>query len=248
MKLADLQADFQQWLVHASDDAAGRLGPAAGLAVYQNNYRGQLVACLEHSYPQLQRWIGEEAFLGAAVRHIDDHPPHAWTLDAYADGFHATLAVHFPRNPDLHEVAWIEHALGQAFVAADAAPLNPAVLAEVDWETARLRLTPSLLHRPATTNAEAIWSAVWEGVEAPQGEMLAETGGLIVWRQGFNSVLRQLDGIEYEALLHLQANGSFAALCELLAERLGEEEGVARAGAFLAQWISSELITGVEAD
>lgn len=243
MKLADLQRDFQRWLVHAAPDAARRLGPAAGLAVYQNNYRGQLVACLEHSYPQLQRWIGAEEFHRAAVRHIDACPPHAWTLDAYADGFHTTLAAHFPRNPDLHELAWIEHALSAAFVAADAAPLQLAALADIDWESARLALTPSLRHRPATTNAQAIWDAVWEGVEAPQGEMLSEPGGYIVWRKGLQSMLRQLDALEYEALCHLQQHGSFAAMCELLAGRLGEEDGVARAGALLAQWISNELIT-----
>jgi len=243
MKLADLQNDFQRWLTHAAPDAAECLGPAAGLAVYQNNYRSQLVACLEHSYPQLQRWIGAEEFHRAAVRHIDACPPHAWTLDAYADGFHATLAEHFPRNPDLHELAWIEHALNTAFVAPDAAPLPLAALADIDWDSARLQLTPSLLHRPATTNAQAIWDAVWEGVEAPQGEMLAALGGYIVWRKGLQSMLRQLDALEYEALCQLQQHGSFAEMCELLAARLGEEEGVARAGAFLAQWISSELIT-----
>jgi hypothetical protein len=32
----------------------------------------------------------------------------------------------------------------------------------------------------------------------------------------------------------------------MLIARLGEEEGVARAGALLADWVGSELITGVE--
>jgi hypothetical protein len=35
-------------------------------------------------------------------------------------------------------------------------------------------------------------------------------------------------------------------LCALLVERVGEEQGIASAGAMLADWLGSELITGVE--
>src|SRR5690349_12950193 len=118
--LRTLQRDFGDWLVQPTDAIARRLGPAARLAVYQNNYRSQLVNCLQLSYPQVRAWLGEDAFLAAAVHHIDRRPPHAWTLDAYADGLPATLEERYPHNPDLHELAWIEHALQAAFVAADA--------------------------------------------------------------------------------------------------------------------------------
>jgi hypothetical protein len=248
MTLAELQRDFRHWLVSASDDAASRLGQdnGAGLAVYQNNYRAQLVGCLETAFPQTRAWMGEDAFLYAAVKHIDQHPPSAWTLDAYADQFNVTLRALFPHNPDIHELAWIESALSAAFVAADAAPLTPAALASVDWDQAHLQLTPSLHTRAATTNAERLYWAMQEGGERPEGEMLAEPCALIVWRRDFVSCLRSVDTLEHEALLQLQANGSFNALCETLVERLGEDEGVARAGALLANWIGSELITGTD--
>jgi hypothetical protein len=80
----------------------------------------------------------------------------------------------------------------------------------------------------------------------PEGEMLAEPGGLLVWRRQFTSCLKQVDALELEALLHLQENGSFAALCDMLVDRLGDEEGVAAAGTLLAGWLGSELIVGVE--
>lgn len=247
MMLADLQRDFQSWLVTASGDAAARLGgtAGAGLAVYQNNYRAQLVGCLEASFPRLRGWMGEQAFLAAAIAHIDRHPPHAWTLDAYADDFPATLARQFPDNPDLQELAWIEQALSAAFVAADARALARDALGEIDWDTARVLLAPSFASRVATTNAHAIWCALGDGEPVPDGEMLAGAAGLIVWRRDLTCCLRQVDAIELEALRHLQADGSFAALCELLVGRLGEAEGVARAGALLASWIGSELIEHV---
>lgn len=217
---------------------------ARGRAVYLNNYRAQLIGCLEESYPLLRAFIGEQAFLHAAAAHIRACPPHAWTLDAYADGFCDTLQTVFPDNPDLHELAWIEHALGQAFIGPDAAPLAASELAATDWDHARLQLTPTLHLRTASTNAAALWFALHAG-ESADSEMLPAPGGLLVWRRGFVSCLRALDASEYAALAQLQRDGSFIGLCALLVERLGEEQGIASAGAMLADWLGSELITGV---
>ncbi len=80
----------------------------------------------------------------------------------------------------------------------------------------------------------------------PEGEMLAEPGGLIVWRRRYICCVRQVDAVEYEALLHLQHHGSFAALCSMLVERLGDADGIARAGALLGGWLGSELIIGIK--
>jgi hypothetical protein len=248
MSLLDLQRDFRLWLERGSAPAARRLAGAhaAGLAVYQNNYRAQLVGCLEASYPLLRARMGEDAFLQLAVRHIDSHPPHAWTLDAYADHLETTLGILYPDNPDLHELAWIELALGTVFVAADAEPLAASALAAIDWDSARLAMAPGLLTRTALTNAAEVWRAMSAGTDAPEAAMLTAAGGLLVWRSGFTSCLRATDAMEVEQLEALREHGSFAALCEGLAGRLGEEEGIARAGALLANWIGAGLVTGVE--
>jgi hypothetical protein len=249
MTLAELQRDFRSWLTSASEASATRLGGGAmaGLDIYQNNYRAQLVGCLEEAFPKVRAWTGDEIFHNAVITHIDSHPPHAWTLDAYPSGFGETLASLFPKNPDLHELAWIEWSLSEVFVAADAQPLNLDALATVDWDTARLSLTPSLRTREVTTNAESIWSALWEETLVPEGEMLGVPGGLLIWRRQFTSRLKQVDALELEALLQLKQQGSFSCLCDWLVERLGETEGVATAGELLANWLASELITGVDA-
>lgn len=248
MKLADLQRQFHLWLVSGSDSVAARLQGAtpAGLSVYQNNYRAQLVGCLEASYPQLRTFMGAEAFLRAAAAHINLHPPHAWTLDAYANGFDATLMTVYPDNPDIHELAWLEHALGAAFIAGDARPLGSSDFADVDWDAVCLRFTPTLLTRRAKTNVSDLWWALSGGTRC-DGEMLAEPCALMVWRRGFVSSLRTIDTLEYEALDQMRAHGSFAALCEMLIARFGEDAGVAKAGALLADWIGSELITSIDA-
>lgn len=248
MKLADLQRDFRSWLLSASEPVAQRLAGErrAGLAVYQNNYRAQLVGCLQESYPQLRAWIGDEPFLHAAATHIARCPPHAWTLDAYGNDFRATLQSLFPANPDIHELAWIEHALANAFVASDAEPLDATALAGVDWENARLRFAPSLHIAPLTTNADDIWIAVRDGQASPEGQMLPEERGMIVWRRGYVTSLHTLDAVDFAALRHAIGDGSFGGLCDMLVERLGEDAGVAKAGSLLADWIGSGLITGLD--
>lgn len=249
MNLADMQRDFQSWLVASSSDAASRLGDgsSARLNVYQNNYRVQLIDCLEASYPNVRTWLGEEAFLAAAVVHIDRYPPHAWTLDAYGDNFDETLASLYPDNPDVHELACIEFAMAQAFVAPDGDVLTPDALAQVDWDTARLHLAPSLKILAATTNATDIWSSLQRNEALPESEMLAETSGVVVWRQQFTVFLEAVDALEYAAILLIQEDGNFAGLCDMLVERLGEKEGIAKAGALLVNWISKDWLAATAA-
>lgn len=248
MTLFELQTELRAWLSGASDQAATRLAGDAreGLDIYQNNYRAQLVGCLQESYPQLRSWLGDEAFLYAARAHIDRHPPHAWTLDAYAVDFGDTLLALFPNNPDLHELAWIEAALAGAFVARDAAPVQANALAAIDWDSARLQLTPSLHLAPLTTNAADIWWAMHDGAERPDSHMLAAPAGVMTWRRGYVACLRALNPLEFAALVHARADGNFNSLCDMLVERLGENDGVAKAGSLLAEWIGSELITGFD--
>lgn len=247
MNLAQMQRDFQSWLVTASSDAASRLGngSSAGLNVYQNNYRVQLIDCLEAGYPHVRTWLGEEAFLAAAVAHIDGNPPHAWSLDAYGDNFDATLISLYRDNPDLRELARIELALARAFVAPDGEVLNADALAQIDGDTATLRLAPSLELLRATTNAAEIWSALQRGEALPESVMLAEPAGVVVWRKEYTVFLDTADALEYAALLQLQSDGSFARLCGMLVERLGEEEGIAKAGALLVSWIGKEWLAAI---
>jgi hypothetical protein len=248
MTLAELQHDFRHWLVASSGALETSLDAQAkaGLHIYQNNYRTQLVNCLQVSFPQLRTWLGEDAFLEAAIAHIDRRPPHAWTLDAYGADFGDTLRAMFPHNPDIHELAWIEWALSESFVAADAQLMRSEQLRLVDWDTARLHMAPSLRHHAATTNVMATWSALQEGAELPENAMLETAGGLIVWRRDFTSRLQAIDATGYAGLLALQDDDHFDHLCNVMVELLGEEAGIAKAGALLADWLAAGIIVGVE--
>jgi hypothetical protein len=247
MSLLAMQRDMCAWLVREDEPAAARFGTdaARGLRVHQNNYRAQLIACLTDSFARTHDWLGGEAFEAAAARHIDRVPPSSWTLDAYARDFPATLAALFPDDPEVAELAWIECALGEAFVGTDAEPLSAADLAGVDWDHAVLEFAPTLDLADLTSNAPAIWSALTQEKEPPAAELLDEAGAILVWRSEQVSQFRAIDQVERQALLWARAGMPFAELCEAMVASWGEEQGVARAGGLLGQWIADGLIVAV---
>ena len=248
MSLLGMQRDFRAWLAEESEEAAERMGAKArpGLGVYLNNYRAQLVECLSESFERVRLWLGEERFLAIVAAHIDLTPPHAWTLDAYANGFPDTLERLFANDPEIAELGWLDIALSQAFVGADADPLDPATLGAVDWDNAIFRLTPTLATRPFQTNAAAIWSALSAEEMPPAIQYLPERATMIVWRKNLVSCFRTAEAGEARTLDLAREGASFGALCAALIEELGEEHGVSAAGALLGRWIGDGLIVAVE--
>lgn len=244
MSLIALQRDFRAWLVDEDRAAAGRIGEgaAAGFDVYLNNYRAQLVACLEESFAHTRAWLGADVFREAVVTHIDRVPPSSWTLDAYARDFPATLSTIFGDDPEVGELAWLECALDEAFVGRDAPPLRIDQLNEVDWERAVFRLVPTFDHREVGTNAAALWSSLDAGEMPPPAERLAERSFVIVWRHGHVSHFRSTDAEELMLLLLVRSGVPFETLCSQLVESFGEEGGVEKAGRYLARWVSDGLV------
>jgi hypothetical protein len=254
MSLLELQRDMRMWLTEASDAAAARIARTAaddrrarvGLGIYQNNYRAQLVACLSEGFERVRLWIGEEAFAIAAATHIDRNPPSGWTLDAYGADFPETLGALHPDDPEIAELARLDRALADAFVGADAMPVDPATLASVDWDSARLILVPTMRVDVVTTNTPAIWSALAAGEMPPPALSLPDPGWLLVWRQDFVSCFRPIDAAERMALVRIVAGDSFGVLCAALVDAHGADEGIALASGILSRWIAAGLIAGLE--
>ena len=242
--LTALQNDFRDWLQLGDDDAVARLDltDIRGMAVYQNNYRAQLMACLEDGYPQTLAWLGDEAFHAAAAHHIEACPPHSWTLDDYPIGFPASLTTQFPDDPEVADLAKFELRLAECFIAGDAALLDLTGLADIDWDSAILRLAPSASMLTLDTNAAQIWSAQTAGEAPPAAEHLSEPATLLVWRQDLVSCFRVIDPDEGDLLAKLIPGLSFADMCALLVEKHGEVDGIAKAGAMLARWAQDHLL------
>jgi len=248
MSLLALQRDFRSWLTTESANAGGRIEPgtAPGLSVHLNNYRSSLMGCLAESFRTTRAWLGDQAFEAAAANHIDRLPPHSWTLDAYALDLPATLAIRYPEDPEVAELAWLECALSVAFVGADADPIDPEALARVDWDTAVLRFLPTLALLEVTTNAAAIWSAIAAEKTPPDAERIPEATFVAIWRNGLTPTFRTLDADEADALRPMIDGSGFGDLCARLVETHGAVEGPAAAGALLGQWLRDGIVRAIE--
>ena len=241
MSLLDLQRDFRLWLQTGDDDAAENFPASArpGLGIYQNNYRSQLAGCLEESFPVTLAWLGGQAFHAATVAHVEAVPPSSWTLDLYGRDFPATLRHLYPDDPEVGDLASLEHALGEAFVADDSPPLAMD-LAFIDWDRARFRFVPSLAILPLSSNAPAIWSAIIAKDNPPPAVALPEDGALIVWRTDERCQFRSIGLAERDALAYLSTPGTtFGSFCNSSRGRVEE------IGQWLGAWIANGLIAQI---
>ena len=247
MSLLALQRNFQDWLTNESTDASARFGvqARAGLAVYLNNYRAQLMTCLAESFPAVRSWLGDPQFNATAATHIDRAPPHAWTLDAYASGFPETLDVLHPGQPHVGELARLELALAAAFVGPDAAAVDTTALGDVDWDGAIIVLAPTFVMLPVTTNVCAIWSAISAQEPVPMPQSLPEGSRIAVWRKQLTPSFRAVTSEEAVALGQARDGRCFGDICASLVQRMGEGPGIDAAGAMLAQWLAEGSIVRI---
>lgn len=105
-------------------------------AVYRNNVTVSLVTALGDIFPAVKALLGPARFADLARLHITADPPRSPLLFEYGADFPALLESFEPlrRFPYLADVARLERAWLDAFHAADAAPLDPARLANVPAE------------------------------------------------------------------------------------------------------------------
>ncbi len=108
--------------------------PARRFGVYRNNVAIGLLGALASRFPAAERIVGEEFFAAMAHEFIRLHPPRSPLLLAYGDDFPNFVESFEPAQgiPYLPDVMRLEVARGRAYHAADAIPLDAALLATVE--------------------------------------------------------------------------------------------------------------------
>lgn len=226
----------------------------AGMDIYRNAYRVRLVETLADVYERTREWVGEESFRRAAAHHLITHAPNSWTIDHVGAGFDATLAELFANDPEVEELAWLEWTMHCVFVAADGEPLTPqgfgaatAGIADDEWAGLRFSLLPGLTFRPIRFDCGGVWRALADGTGAPDPLTFDAPRGLVVWRERLTPVFRTVAAAELACLEAVAGGASYGAACDLLVERLGEEEATQFAGSMLGRWLGDGWITAVVA-
>lgn len=122
-----------------------------------------------------------------------------------------------------------------------------ASLATVDWEHARLQLTPTLRMRIVTTNCAELWSALGsDGAAPPASLRLATPVALTVWREELSPRFLSVSAEEHQALVMAGDGIAFGSICELLIDDDRDADAVAAlAGAMLARWMGEGVLIGV---
>jgi hypothetical protein len=139
-------------------------------AVYRNNVAVSLTDALAERFPVIRRLVGDAFFFAMARHYADQDRPKSPVLAEWGDGF-APFLEGFPplaAYPYLGDVARIEYARGRAFHAADARPVDPAVLAGADPDRVRLTLHPSVALLALAHPAVSIWKR-----NQPDGEAVS---------------------------------------------------------------------------
>lgn len=245
MSLAGLQEAMRQWLETGDPDYAAHLGDAArpGLDVYLNNYRTQLLHCLDQAFPRTHAWLGSERFHTAARCHIMAHPPSAWTLDAYPASFAAEVGALFPNDYVTHEIIRLELALSDAQTAADRLPLTRAMFVDLDWDVVALNHASGgqVLHH--FSNAAEIWSALSHATNPPVAKTDEVPIDILVWRSHWDPCFRVLDADEADLFAQMTTPLAFTDICIQLEQKMGEQAGLERAGLLLARWADDEAVS-----
>jgi len=245
MNLASLQEAMRKWLETGNPDFAARFGESArpGLDVYLNNYRMQLLQCLEVVFPHTLAWLGRPRFEAAARRHIMAQPPTDWTLDAYPKTFAAEVEALFPDDTVTADLVRLELALDDALTAADKPPLTRAMFAQLDWELAGLVHASGGRVLRHHSNAAAIWSALSRAKKPPLARPALAPVDILVWRSNWLPCFRVLDPDEAEIFAALVEPLPIADICTRLEQELGTQAAIERTGLLLARWADDAAIS-----
>ncbi|HQQ78168.1 MAG TPA: DNA-binding domain-containing protein [Thermoanaerobaculia bacterium] len=214
--------------------------PAGGVEdrwhVYAHGYVARLAEALEADYAAVRRVLGPGPFAALAERYVRAFPPRSYDLGRAGDLLPEHLsvdpiAVALPFLPDL---ARLERAVSEAFVAPDAEPLTWEALLEERPETVAalpLVLTPGVTLLPSRWPVVSLWKTRTEPDEEVEVELERNPETALVFRSGLSVTCARLDAKE-TAFVAALTDG--AATLTMLEARLAPGGGAAEIASLLA--------------
>jgi hypothetical protein len=256
--LAEIQALFQDRLLSGADGVQAHLtGGGPFLKVYDHAYAARLIEVMGEDFPATHTLLGDDQFFQAASDYVRAHPSHARSIRWLGKDFAGWLAATAPWAdlPVAADMAAFEWALGLAFDAPNASPLNadaPAGVPPEAWPVLTFDLHPALNRLSLAFDVAPFQQAVARDGD-PDAAPEPITGGpqvWVVWRDPASLIVRYRDLAADEAagLDVLFSGGDFQTLCERLAGFGGAEDAALRAAGYLKGWLDAGWIAGLQSE
>ncbi len=257
MRLAELQRAFARRVLEGDDAILAEINDsrreerAVLMHVYEHAYGARLAEILEGDYEKLPMALGRDAFLEMAAAYVAARPSRHPNARYFGRGLAAFLATTAPwsERPWLAELAALEWAMGEVFVAPDAPRLGLEAMAALhpqDWARLRFLIAVDIRRLGSEHGGPEAWLALAEGADPAAAARGAEAAEWLVWRQDDRAHFRKLPPDEAAAFDRAIAGDVFPELCEALLEWTGAEQAAGRMAGYLRNWIEAGLIAGIE--
>jgi hypothetical protein len=224
----------------------GDLGLSANerIGIYTNAFFFRLLDCFAEDYPATLAVVGIDEFTAIVKEYLLVYPstePSIFYADYYLPDF---LAAHRSAGswPFIADLARLERAILDSFIAADASPLGVDALRALpsnEWPGLALQTHPAVAIVRGEWRVAAILRAIEDGQEWQISAN--EQARTLVWRQNSQVYYRDLGLAESQALEALSQGTSFSSICETLATVTEAPEQVALIGRLFARWLADGI-------
>ncbi|MDX1668362.1 MAG: DNA-binding domain-containing protein [Limnobacter sp.] len=244
MRFAEFQSKLQNRILDINPPSNS---DSLGLMIYHNAYRGRLRDTLADTFERVYKYLGEKQFATLAGDFVEQSQSEHYSLAQYGRAFPDWLAKH--QSAPLAGLAMIDWRMHECFTSGNASTLSASDLCQIEqsaWADVIFHVVPSATL--LTTNRLAIdcWTAIETNrhIELESCDDFSEQTALI-WRKGFNPMMRVLKDEEVEATKRLLGRESFASICQSF-KALDANQAPQLAGKLLAQWLSDGMLCSFE--
>jgi hypothetical protein len=219
-----------------------RLGAAEQLAIYSEGYRLRLQGAVRGDYPCLAHYLGAAAMDRLVAAYVEATPSRSCNLDFYASGFGAFVEG-LCSDPAARDLAALEQAVAEIFMAPDSDPLRAASVALPDGQALGAMVFRCRAASRLGTFAHDVESFFQDWKKDAAGQAIA-TGAtcLFIVRHG-NVVRRHRLEPEESCLLQALADGESLAGAVTRTLRRYPQDG-ARFAIRMAGWLPRWLREG----
>lgn len=261
MRLADLQRAFARRVLEGDDAILAeiednrRTDRVTLMHVYEHAYGARLAEVLEGDFEKLHAALGGDRFLEMAAAYVAALPsdnPNARYFGRRLPAFLAETPPWSAEEPWLAELATLEWAMGEVFVAVDPPKLALEAMAALhpnDWPRLTFAIAGDVRQMTSRHGGPEAWLALDAG-EDPAAAAAANAGEVdqawLIWRQNDQANFRMAEPAEAWAFERAAAGDSFAELCEGMMEFAAAEQAAVLMAGHLRGWIESGMIAGYD--